>query len=152
MLRHLRCTDPHFRQLLGGVAAEEAEGSQTGTSGHYDLFLRFATSIGVSAEEIKTSRPIAGPAAHVYWAELITWTLPWFVALAAQMAGEAQGPPAMKLVFRGLTTHYGLSAEEAAFFAVHGEADDVVPVQREKWPDADPSRRSRVCSLRGAFA
>lgn len=124
MLRYMRCTDPHFRTLLGGVLAEEAEGTQTGSAGHYDLFLRFAASIGLSAEEVESSTPVATTGAHVYWVELILWTLPWFVAMSAQMAGEWQGPPAVKRMYAGLTTHYGLSPEQAAFFSVHGEADE----------------------------
>ncbi|HLQ35592.1 MAG TPA: iron-containing redox enzyme family protein [Chloroflexota bacterium] len=122
-LRYLRCTDPEFQRKLGGVMTEEAEGGQYGQAGHYQLFLTFARALGLTEEEVENSRPLAGTAAHIYWAELIAWTLPWFVAMSAQLAGEGQAPPAVMMVNEGLQKHYGLTAEEAAFFHVHGEAD-----------------------------
>jgi pyrroloquinoline-quinone synthase len=123
-IRYLRCTDPEFQRKLGGVMAEEAEGGQYGQTGHWDLFLRFARGLGLTEEEVVNSRPLAGAAAHVYWAELIAWTLPWFVAMSAQLAGEGIAPPAVVMMNEGLQKHYGLSADEAAFFHVHGEADE----------------------------
>lgn len=124
MVRYMRCTDPEIQQRLAGVVAEESEGGQYGSSGHYQLFLQFAQAIGVSAEEVQNSRPNAGPAAHVYWAELIAWTLPWFVAMAAQLAGEGQYPPAVEKLAAGFQKNYGLSHDQVAFFDVHGEADE----------------------------
>lgn len=123
-VRYLRCTDPHFKRKLGEVMAEESEGGQYGQTGHYQLFLRFASAIGLSKAEVETSRILAGTAAHIYWAELIAWTLPWFVYMSAQLAGEGQAPPAVMKVHEGLVKHYGLSDDDAAFFSVHGEADE----------------------------
>lgn len=123
-VRYLRCTDPEFQRKLGEVMSEESEGGQYGNAGHYQLFLRFANSIGLTEEEVWNSRMQAGTAAHIYWAELIAWTLPWFVAMSAQLAGEGQAPPAVMMMNDGLQKHYGLSAEDAAFFSVHGEADE----------------------------
>jgi len=124
MLRYLHCSDPEFQERLGGVVAEEAAGADTHTDGHWQLFLRFAGAIGLSEDEVVSSRAYPAAAAHIYWAELIVWTLPWFVAMSAQLAGEWQAPPAVMLVNEGLQKHYGLSAEEATFFSVHGEADE----------------------------
>ncbi|HLY64792.1 MAG TPA: iron-containing redox enzyme family protein [Chloroflexota bacterium] len=124
MLRYLRCTDTVFQRKLGSVLAEESEGGQYGKSGHWDLFLRFTRSIGLTDEEVVNSKPLAGTAAHVYWAELITWTLPWFVAYSAQLAGERIGVDSVKMMNEGLQKHYGLSAEDTAFFSVHGDADE----------------------------
>jgi pyrroloquinoline-quinone synthase len=124
MLRYLRCTDHEFQRKLSGVLAEEAEGGQYGAAGHYQLFHHFAKAIGLTEAEVEHSRALPGTAAHIYWAELILWTLPWFVAMAAQLAGEGQAPAAVMKVHDGLRKHYGLSAEEAAFFSVHGEADE----------------------------
>jgi pyrroloquinoline-quinone synthase len=123
LLRYLRCTDPDIQQRLAGVVAEEAEGIDTGSAGHYELFLRFARSIGLTAEEVQHGDPLAATAAHIYWAELILWTMPWPVAMAAQVAGEGQAPITSRMMSDGLQKHYGLTAEDAAFFDVHVEAD-----------------------------
>jgi pyrroloquinoline-quinone synthase len=124
MIRYLRCSDPEIQQRLGGVVAEETEGMETKTAGHFDLFLRFSRALGLTDEEVERSPMVAATAAHIYWAELIPYTQPWFVAMSAQLAGEAQAPQAMPLVAEGLQRHYGLSAEQSAFFSVHGEADE----------------------------
>jgi len=63
-------------------------------------------------------------AAHIYWAELILWTKPWFVAMAAQVAGEGQAPITSRMMYEGLQEHYGLSQDDTAFFSVHTEADE----------------------------
>ena len=123
LLRYLRCTDPDIQLRLGGVVAEEAEGKDTGSDGHFQLFLRFANAIGLSEAEVRESEPLPATAAHIYWAELILWTHPWPVAMAAQMAGEGQAPITSRMMADGLQKHYGLSAEQVAFFDVHVEAD-----------------------------
>lgn len=123
LLRYLRCTDPDIQRRLGGVVAEEAEGTDTGSDGHFQLFLRFANAIGLSEEEVRNAEPLPATAAHIYWAELILWTHPWPVAMAAQMAGEGQAPITSRMMSEGLQKHYGLTAEQAAFFDVHVEAD-----------------------------
>jgi pyrroloquinoline quinone (PQQ) biosynthesis protein C len=123
-IRYLRCTDPDIQRQLGAVMTEESEGGQYGQAGHYQLFLDFAAGLGLTPEEVWNSRMLPGTAAHIYWAELIAWTLPWFVAMSAQLAGEGQAPPAVKMMNEGLQRHYGLTAEQAAFFHVHGDADE----------------------------
>ena len=123
LLRYLRCTDPDIQRRLGGVVEEEAEGKDTGSDGHFRLFLRFANAIGLSEDEVVNSEPAPATAAHIYWAELIMWTTPWPVAMAAQLAGEGQAPITSRMMSDGLQKHYGLSADEAAFFDVHVEAD-----------------------------
>lgn len=124
MLRYLKCTDPEFQKHLGGVVAEESEGADTHTAGHWDLFLRFAKGIGLSEHEVVNSRPGPAAAAHIYWAELIVHNLPWFVAMSAQLAGEWQAPRSVMMMNEGLQKHYGISAEDSTFFSAHGEADD----------------------------
>jgi pyrroloquinoline-quinone synthase len=49
--------------------------------------------------------------------------MPWPVAMAAQVAGEGQAPITSRMMSDGLQNHYGLTAEQAAFFDVHVEAD-----------------------------
>src|SRR3954470_13168841 len=88
MLRYLACSDPEIAQHLYEVVEEETAGSSTGTAGHVQLFIDFAAGLGVSHDQLESARPLPGAAAHIYWAELIVHTLPWFVALSAQIAGE----------------------------------------------------------------
>ncbi|HLH22219.1 MAG TPA: iron-containing redox enzyme family protein [Chloroflexota bacterium] len=123
MLRYLKCTDPEIAQHLYEVVEEETEGASTGTAGHVQLFLDFAAGLGVSREQLESARILPGAAAHVYWAELILHTLPWFVALAAQLAGEGQAPRTNALLRQGLQQHYGLDEKALRFCRAHEEAD-----------------------------
>ncbi len=123
MLRYLKCTDPEIAAQLAEVVAEETEGSATGTAGHVQLFLDFAAGLGVSREQLERAPVLAGAAAHVYWAELILHTQPWFVAMAAQLAGEGQAPRTNALLRHGLQTHYGLDEKALRFCRAHEEAD-----------------------------
>ena len=123
MLRYLKCTDPEIAQHLAEVVEEETEGASTGTAGHVQLFVDFAAGLGVSREQLESARVLPGAAAHVYWAELILHTLPWFVALAAQIAGEGQAPRTNALLRQGLQQHYGLDEKALRFCRAHEEAD-----------------------------
>src|SRR5262249_50063526 len=78
---------------------------------------------GLTEQEVRDSEPLPATAAHIYWAELIMWTTPWPVAMAAQVAGEGQAPITSRMMADGLQRHYALSAEDVAFFDVHVEAD-----------------------------
>ena len=123
MLRYLKCSDPEIAPHLYEVVEEETAGSSTGTAGHVQLFIDFAAGLGVSREQLDSARTLPGPAAHIYWAELILHTLPWFVALAAQIAGEGQAPRMNALLRKGLQEHYGLDDHALRFCRAHEEAD-----------------------------
>ena len=123
MLRYLKCTDPEIAQHLYEVVEEETAGSSTGTAGHVQLFIDFAAGLGVSREQLESARTLPGAAAHIYWAELILHTQPWFVALAAQIAGEGQAPRMNARLRTGLKEHYGLDDHALRFCRAHEEAD-----------------------------
>jgi pyrroloquinoline quinone (PQQ) biosynthesis protein C len=123
MLRYLRCTDPEIAAHLAEVVAEETEGASTGTAGHVDLFYDLAEGLGVSRARLESAPVLPGAAAHVYWAELIIHTQPWFVAMAAQMAGEGDGARNNVVMRKGLQEHYGLSDRAVQFYATHEDAD-----------------------------
>jgi pyrroloquinoline-quinone synthase len=123
MLRYLRCTDPEIAAHLAEVVEEETAGTSTGTAGHVQLFLDFAAGLGVSRERLENAPVLAAAAAHVYWAELILHTQPWFVAMAAQLAGEGQAPRTNALLRSGLRDHYGLDERALRFCRAHEEAD-----------------------------
>jgi len=88
MLRYLKCTDPEIAAHLYEVVEEETAGTSTRTAGHVELFFDLAAGLGVSREQLETAAVLPGAAAHVCWAELILHTQPWFVAMAAQLAGS----------------------------------------------------------------
>jgi pyrroloquinoline-quinone synthase len=123
MLRYLKCTDPEIAARLYEVVEEESAGTSTGTAGHVDLFYDFAAGLGVSRDDLERAPVLPGAAAHVYWAELIVHTQPWFVAMAAQLAGEGDGARANVVLRRGFQEHYGLDDQALRFYRTHEEAD-----------------------------
>ena len=123
MVRYLKCTDPEIAAHLYEVVEEEATGSVTGTAGHVQLYVDFAAGLGVTHEQLEAAPTLPGAAAHIYWAELIVHTQPWFVALAAQMAGEGIAPQLSRTLYGGLKAHYGLDDRALAWCRTHEEAD-----------------------------
>ncbi|SRR5579884_621119 len=124
MLRYLACTDPEIAARLYEVVEEETRGLLPGSAGHADMFLEFADAIGLSREQLATTPLRPATAAHLYYAELIIHTLPWFVMMAAQMGAEGTFPPAMAALGKGLMERYGMAPESVRFFTVHVEADE----------------------------
>lgn len=124
MVRYLQCSDPEIAARLYEVVEEEASGTSTHTAGHLQLFIDFAAGLGVSREQLDSAPLLPGAAAHVYWAELIVRTLPWFVALSAQLAGEGVAPRVNAQLRQGFKQHYGLDDKALAFCRTHEEADE----------------------------
>ncbi|HEX6513161.1 MAG TPA: iron-containing redox enzyme family protein [Chloroflexota bacterium] len=124
MMRYLACSDPDFGAQLYEVVEEETQGLSTGSAGHSDLFVRFASSIGVSERELEEAPLAPATAAHLYFAELTIHKYPWFVVMAAQIAAEGTFTDACLALADGLMANYNLSPEAVAFFTVHGEADE----------------------------
>ncbi len=123
MLRYLACSDPEFQPKLYEVVEEETAGVSTGTAGHNQMFLEFAEAIGLTLADMQSAPKLPATAAHLYFCELVCYTLPWFVVMTAQMGAEGTSPPAMAALARGFTKNYGLSPEAVRFFTVHVEAD-----------------------------
>ena len=124
MLRYLACTDPEIATRLYEVVEEETRGLLPGSAGHADMFLEFADAIGLSREQLDSVPLRPATAAHLYYAELIIHTLPWFVMMAAQIGAEGTFPPAMAALGKGLIEQYGMARESVRFFTVHVEADE----------------------------
>lgn len=124
MLRYLACTDAEFSQRLLEVVEEETRGLASGSAGHADMFLEFSDYIGIRREEFDTIPLRPATAAHLYFAELIVHTQPWFVMMAAQMGAEGTFPPAMAALGQGLMKNYNMPREAIRFFTVHVEADE----------------------------
>ena len=124
MLRYLACTDPEFQPKIYEVVEDETRGLRAGSIGHPDMFVEFANSIGITRNQLETVPLLPATAAHLYYAELIVHTLPWFVVMAAQMGAEGTFPPAVAALGRGLMENYALTPEQVRFFTVHFEADE----------------------------
>lgn len=123
MLRYLACSDPEFGPRLYEVVEDETRGLRPGSAGHPDMFLEFGDALGIQREEFARVPLAPATAAHLYYAELIIHTLPWFVVMAAQLGAEATFPPACAALARGFVTRYGMPAEQVRFFTAHVEAD-----------------------------
>lgn len=124
MLRYLACTDPEIAPQLFEVVEEETRGLLPGSAGHADMFIEFAESIGVTRQELENAELRPATAAHLYYAELIIHTLPWFVVMAAQVGAEGTFPPAVAALGQGFMKQYGMKPEAVRFFTVHAEADE----------------------------
>jgi pyrroloquinoline-quinone synthase len=123
MLRYLACTDPAFQPKLYEVVEEETQGLRPGSSGHPDMFVEFAAALGLERKELETAPLDPATAAHLYYAELIIHTLPWFVVMAAQMSAEGTFAPAAAVLGKGFIEQYKMKPESVRFFTVHVEAD-----------------------------
>jgi len=123
MLRYLACTDPVFQPKLYEVVEEETQGLRPGSVGHPDMFVEFAEALGLQRKELETAPLAPATAAHLYYAELIIHTLPWFVVMAAQMTAEGTFAPAAAALGKGFIQQYGIKPEHARFFTIHVEAD-----------------------------
>lgn len=124
MLRYLACSDPEFAPRLYEVIEDETRGLRPGSVGHPNMFVEFAESIGITRAELENAVLRPATAAHLYYAELIIHTLPWFVMMAAQMGAEGTFSPAVAALGQGFIKQYGMKPEAVRFFTVHVEADE----------------------------
>lgn len=124
MLRYLACSDPEIATRMFEVVEEETRGLLPGSAGHADMFVEFAESIGIARKELESAELRPATAAHLYYAELIIHTLPWFVMMAAQIGAEGTFPPAAAALGKGFIKQYGMSPQSVRFFTVHEEADE----------------------------
>ncbi len=124
LLRYVACSDPEFAPKLFEVAEEETRGLLPGSSGHPDMFVEFAEAIGLTRADLENPTLLPATAAHLYFAELVIHTHPWFVVMAAQMGAEGTFGPAAAALGQGFIESYGMAPESVRFFTVHVEADE----------------------------
>ncbi len=124
LLRYVACSDPEFAPKLFEVAEEETRGLLPGATGHPDMFVEFAEAIGLTRADLENPQLLPATAAHLYFAELVIHTHPWFVVMAAQIGAEGTFGPAAALLGKGFMESYGMSPESVLFFTVHVEADE----------------------------
>ena len=124
LLRYVACSDPEFAPKLFEVAEEETRGLLPGASGHPDMFVEFAEAIGLTRADLENPTLLPATAAHLYFAELVIHTHPWFVVMAAQVGAEGTFGPAAAALGKGFMESYGMTPESVRFFTVHVEADE----------------------------
>ena len=90
--------------------------------GHVHVVLKTAAALGIAEEEIFLSPMLAEFRAKIDFKRAILWegTVAEFYAAGAT---EEQTGYWSADFFKALTTHYGLTAQQAVYFSTHEEAD-----------------------------
>jgi hypothetical protein len=90
--------------------------------GHIHVVMETAKALGISEDEVFVSPMLAEFRAKIDYFRAIVWegTVAEFYAAGAteEQFGHWAGE-----VFTALTTHYGLTPEQAVYFSLHEEAD-----------------------------
>src|SRR5882672_6417109 len=124
---HSHCGDLSIRQQLLENLIEEERGEDN----HPELWLRFAESLGVAREEVRTAELLPSTRDSVKSLQSLTQEEDYREGLAALLAYESQIPEVARTKREGLNTFYGVAGERAvSFFRVH-ESIDVLHQQVE---------------------
>ena len=111
------------RDLMAAMAQKMAdELIHPEPPGHIHVVLQTAKSLGISEDEIFLSPMLAEFRAKIDYFRSIVWEGTMAEFYAAGATEEQFGYWAGEL-FQYLTTHYGLSREDAVYFSLHEEAD-----------------------------
>jgi pyrroloquinoline-quinone synthase len=95
-----------------------------GPDNHVALWLRFCEGLGLTEEEVRTSRPNAETQALVDGFRAACFTQSPAEGLGAMYAYESQAPEIARQKIAGLARNYGIDDERTvSFFRVHQEAD-----------------------------
>lgn len=117
---HAKCDDQPTRgQVLQNLIDEEA-----GSPNHPQLWLRFAESLGTTADEVRATKKEPETAALIDSFRSICGNAATAEGLAALYAYESQIPAVSESKIDGLKNHYGITDPQAyEYFSVHIEAD-----------------------------
>ncbi len=117
---HAKCDDqPTRKQILSNLIDEEA-----GDPNHPELWLRFAKSLGLSAEEVRATGKQPETMALIDAFRSVCGDCATAEGLAALYAYESQIPAVSESKIDGLKKHYGFNDPKAyEYFSVHVEAD-----------------------------
>jgi pyrroloquinoline quinone (PQQ) biosynthesis protein C len=141
-----RCPDDAEleRMLLENIFSES--GFEDPNKEHKRLFFRFGRALGLSREDIETTRPVPELQAFIGWRDRVFYDIPWLEAIAVQsFVFEGQNLKRAAVIARGLREHYPFSAEDIAFWSEHGseveaEHADVGPRMVERYAATDETR------------
>lgn len=116
---HTRTESPFIRQLLLDNLWDEEHGERN----HPALWLEFASSLGMAADEVKVAELRPETKALVEHFRSASQEAPLADALGTLFAFEGQVPTMSWQVIKGLTEHYGFEPRQFEFFSVHLVAD-----------------------------
>jgi len=117
---HSRCEDLSIRQELLENLIEEERGAEN----HPELWLRFAESLGLTREDVKTAEPLPSTEDSVRRLQSLTKNEDYREGLAALLAYECQIPEVARTKREGLKSFYDIEDERAvSFFRVHESID-----------------------------
>ena len=120
--KHIHFFRKH-RDLMAAMAEKLAdELVHPKPPGHIHVVIETAKALGISEDEVFVSPMLAEFRAKIDYFRAIVWegTVAEFYATGAteEQFGHWAGE-----VFTALTTHYGLTPEQAVYFSLHEEAD-----------------------------
>jgi pyrroloquinoline quinone (PQQ) biosynthesis protein C len=141
-----RCPDDAELEhmLLENIVSES--GFENPAKEHKKLFFRFGRALGLSREDIETTRPVPELQAFIGWRDRIFYDAPWLEAIVVQsFVFEGQNLKRAAVIAEGLRRHYPFSAEEIAFWSEHGseveeEHADVGPRMVERYAATEETR------------
>ena len=138
---------------------EEETGRLSGSKAHPELFLDFATGLGLRRDEVLSAPALPSTAALIHWFEYSTKILSFLEGVAAiNLAAEGQVVGAFGPFARGLQKNYGLDEAQVAFWDVHELADaehsdvgDHIVIKGATTPESQDRIRSVVRTSLGMW-
>lgn len=102
------------------ISIIKAENLGVGSLGipHSELASRFARSVGVSDNQLKTAIPTVQNRALMDWCDMSALERPWIESFAVHIACESQ-MRLMAKIAKGLLLNYRATAEDVLFWTVH---------------------------------
>jgi pyrroloquinoline-quinone synthase len=129
--KHLRVLAARADQSLKSLVVDNLAEEENPTQPHPQLWRDFASTLGVSEDDITTSPSLPGTQNVVHTFRDICANRSLAEAVAALYAYESQVPEIASTKIDGLQRFYGISdAKGTAYFSVHEEADKA---HREAW-------------------
>ena len=121
---YVNCPNPKWRARMAEVVYEEGTGNLYSNGvPHWQLYIQMGEAFGIGADEMYATEYGAGALA-VRAFMTATCARSFLEGVAAMsLAGEAQVPGIAGKVSDVFVEHYGLTREQAMFYAVHEEAD-----------------------------
>lgn len=121
---YVNCPNPRWRARMAEVVYEEGTGNLYSNGvPHWQLYIRMGEAFGISSEAMYATEYCAGAlAVRSYMTATCARSFVEGVA-AMSLAGEAQVPGIAGKVSDVFIKRYGLTPEQAMFYAVHEEAD-----------------------------
>jgi pyrroloquinoline-quinone synthase len=155
--KHLRVLAVRADESLKPIVLENLEEEENPARPHPQLWRDFASTLGVSEEDITTSPSLPGTQNVVHTFRDICANRSVAEAVAALYAYESQVPETATTKIDGLHRFYGISdAKGTAYFSVHEEADKVHRAAWRNWlaentPTGDVSEEQILASTQDAL-